>query len=53
MHGPDPQTLYPLPGFPQVVFLKNVITRPTIKVGEYTYYDDPQGAERFEDRNVL
>ena len=53
MHGPDPQTLYPLPGFPQVVFLKNFITRPTIEVGDYTYYDDPQGAERFEDRNVL
>jgi virginiamycin A acetyltransferase len=53
MQGPDPQTLYPLPGFPQVVFLKNVITRPTIEVGDYTYYDDPEGAERFEDRNVL
>ncbi|WP_114389034.1 CatB-related O-acetyltransferase [Notoacmeibacter marinus] len=53
MHGPSPDTLYPLPGFPRAVFLKNFITRPNIEVGDYSYYDDPDGAERFEDRNVL
>ncbi len=53
MHGPDPNTTYPLAGFPRTVFLKNVITRPNIEVGDYTYYDDPGGAERFEDNNVL
>jgi virginiamycin A acetyltransferase len=39
-------------GFPQVGFLRNVITRPNIIVGDYTYYDDPGGVERFE-QNVL
>ena len=53
MHGPDPETLYPLDGFARSVFLKNFITRPNIKVGDYTYYDDPDGAERFEECNVL
>ncbi|MAW85427.1 MAG: chloramphenicol acetyltransferase [Phyllobacteriaceae bacterium] len=53
MHGPSPDTLYPLAGFPRTVFLKNVITRPNIVVGDYTYFDDPDGAERFEERNVL
>jgi virginiamycin A acetyltransferase len=53
MNGPDPSSVYPMPGFPQVVFLRNVITRPNIEVGAYSYYDDPDGAERFESRNVL
>jgi virginiamycin A acetyltransferase len=53
MNGPDPSSVYPMPGFPQVVFLRSVITRPNIEVGDYSYYDDPDGAERFETRNVL
>ena len=39
-------------GFPQVGFLRNVVTRPNIIVGDYTYYDDPVGVDRFE-QNVL
>lgn len=50
--GPDPSAKEPLPGFPQVGFLKNFITSPNIHVGDYTYYDDPQGPARFE-ANVL
>ena len=53
MHGPAPSTLYPMAGFPRAVFLKNVVTRPAIEVGDYSYYDDPDGAERFEEKNVL
>ena len=53
MHGPAPSTLYPLDGHARAVFLKNFITRPNIDVGDYTYFDDAEGAERFEDRNVL
>ena len=53
MHGPSPDTPYPLSGFPRTVFLKAFITRPNITVGDYTYFDDPAGAERFEERNVL
>jgi virginiamycin A acetyltransferase len=39
MHGPDPDTTYPMPGFPQICFLKNIITRPNIEIGDFTYYD--------------
>lgn len=39
-------------GFPQVCFLKNVVSNPNIIIGDFTYYDDPDGAENFE-RNVL
>jgi virginiamycin A acetyltransferase len=52
MHGPDPSTRHPITGAPRTGFLKNFITRPNILVGDYTYYDDPAGTERFED-NVL
>lgn len=53
MHGPHPSKPYPLDGYTRAVFLKNFITRPNIEVGDYTYYDDASGAERFEERNVL
>lgn len=39
-------------GFPQVGYLKNFITHENIIVGDYTYYDDPDGVENFE-KNVL
>lgn len=52
MNGPDPRNPYPMAGFPQVCFLKNVLNNPQIEVGDYSYYDDPDGAENFE-RNVL
>jgi virginiamycin A acetyltransferase len=52
MHGPDPNNPFPMPGFPQVCYLKNVIDDPQIEVGDYTYYDDPDGHENFR-RNVL
>jgi virginiamycin A acetyltransferase len=50
--GPSPDTRFPLPGVTRTAFLKPFITRPTIIVGDYTYYDDPDGPERFES-NVL
>ena len=50
--GPNPNNKAPMKGFPQVGFLKNFITKENIVVGDYTYYDDPDGPERFES-NVL
>ena len=50
--GPNPNDKAPMKGFPQVGFLKNFITRENIIVGDYPYYDDPAGPERFES-NVL
>ncbi|MCE0495477.1 Vat family streptogramin A O-acetyltransferase [Vibrio salinus] len=52
MNGPNPNDKEPMKGFPQVGFLKNFITKPNIEVGDYTYYDDPDGPENFES-NVL
>jgi virginiamycin A acetyltransferase len=51
-NGPSPDTRHPLAGVERVAFLKPFITRPNIEVGDYTYYDDPDGAEQFE-KNVL
>lgn len=50
---PNPETLHPLPGHDRVVLLRPLVTDPRIEVGEYTYYDDPDGATEFERRNVL
>lgn len=52
MFGPDPNTKYPMEGFPQVAYIKNFISNPNILVGDYSYYDDPEGPEKFE-KNVL
>ncbi len=52
--GPDPKTLYPLPGYDKLIFLKNFIKASNIFVGDYTYFDDRiNGVEQFEERNVL
>lgn len=48
MLGPDPKAIHPNPAIPSVCYIKNVITRSTILVGEYTYYDDPVDSEGFE-----
>ncbi|MBX7104472.1 MAG: CatB-related O-acetyltransferase [Gemmataceae bacterium] len=50
---PSTDEPYPLPGFPQVGFLKPLVRNPNIVVGDYTYYDDPDGPEHFESRCVL
>jgi virginiamycin A acetyltransferase len=50
--GPDPRDPHPMRGFPQVCYIRNTVDNPQILIGEYTYYDDPDGAEHFE-RNVL
>ncbi len=53
MQGPEPSALHPMPGFPQVAYLKNALSHnPNIIVGDYSYYDDPEGVSNFE-RNVL
>lgn len=50
--GPNPDKKFPLAATNQVAFLKNVVDHPMIEVGEYTYYDDPDGPERFVDACV-
>lgn len=53
MHGPSPEEPHPMAGFPQVGFLKPLIKNPNIVVGEYSYYDDPEGPDQFEAKCVL
>ena len=48
----DPNKKYPIPNTSRLCFLKNIINNPNIIVGDYTYYDDPNGVENFND-NVL
>ncbi|MFV0497705.1 MAG: Vat family streptogramin A O-acetyltransferase [Candidatus Fimivivens sp.] len=48
-YGPNPNELYPNPTIKSICYIKNAITRPNIIVGDYTYYDDINGAEKFEE----
>lgn len=48
-YGPNPNAIYPNEKIKSVCYIKNVITRPNIIVGDYTYYDDINGGERFEE----
>ncbi|ASO19563.1 virginiamycin A acetyltransferase [Actinoalloteichus hoggarensis] len=51
---PDPTVLHPLPTQPRVVLLKPLIGEDArIDVGEFTYYDHPEHALDFAERNVL
>jgi virginiamycin A acetyltransferase len=51
-YGPDVAVVHPLASYTNLVFLKNIITRPNIIVGDYTYYDDHDDPYNFE-KNVL
>jgi virginiamycin A acetyltransferase len=52
---PSPDKLYPLTvDLKRTCFLKNVITRKNIIVGDYTYYEDNSGnPNNFENDNVF
>jgi len=52
LYGPDPDALYPMKDYRKLIFLKNIITRKNIEVGDYTYYDDLDDPLGFEN-NVL
>lgn len=53
MHGPKPEIKHPIPMHPRVGFLKSLVTAPNIEVGDYTYYDDPDGPDAFQTKCVL
>ena len=52
---PDPESLHPStrPELTNVVLLRNHVTSPLIEVGRYTYYDDEDTGNLFEQDNVL
>lgn len=49
----DANQKYPIPNTERLGFLKNFINNPNIIVGDYTYYDDPDGLDNFANNNVL
>lgn len=51
--GPDPATRFPLEFTEQLAFLAPFAEgRENVEIGRFTYYDDPDGPERFFERCV-
>lgn len=51
---PNPNIIYPRTGDTQTIYLKSIITRPTIEAGDFTIYNDFVNDPRdFEKNNVL
>ena len=48
INRPDSNEVFPNPNIPSLCFIKNVVKSPNIIVGDYTYYDDVDGADQFE-----
>jgi virginiamycin A acetyltransferase len=48
MNRPDPNKAFPNPKIPSLCYIKNVVKNPNIIIGDYTYYDDVDGADQFE-----
>lgn len=46
---PNKNLAFPNPAIPSLCYIKNVVKNPRIIVGDYTYYEDVDGAERFEE----
>jgi virginiamycin A acetyltransferase len=53
MTGPNPNIKHPIPMHPRVGFLKALVEAENIVIGDYTYYDDPDGPEKFVEKCVL
>lgn len=45
---PDPKALFPNPAIPSLCYIKNAVKNPNIIIGDFTYYDDRDGADNFE-----
>ena len=48
INRPNPNEVFPNPNLPRLCFIKNVVKNPRIIIGDYTYYDDVDGADQFE-----
>jgi len=48
-YGPNPDKIYPNDALKNICYIKNVITCKNIIVGDYTYYDDKNEPEKFEE----
>lgn len=52
MPPPNPLARGPVPGWHGTAYLKAIVDHPRIEVGDYSYYDDPVGPEKFVGRCV-
>jgi len=51
--GPNPDIKHPIFLHNRVGFLKPLVTAENIEIGEFTYYDDPDGPDLFQTKCVL
>ncbi len=52
-NGPNPDIKHPIAMHPRVGFLRPLVTAENIEVGDFTYYDDPDGPDKFQEKCVL
>ena len=52
-NGPNPEIKHPIPMHTRVGFLKALVTAENIEIGDFTYYDDPDGPDLFQTKCVL
>ncbi len=52
-NGPNPGIKHPIPMHTRVGFLKALVTAENIEIGDFTYYDDPDGPDLFQTKCVL
>ena len=52
-NGPHPELKHPIPMHKRVGFLKPLVTAENIEIGDFTYYDDPDGPDLFQTKCVL
>lgn len=53
MTGPNPEIKHPIAMHPRVGFLKPLVEAENVEIGDYTYYDDPGGPDKFVEKCVL
>ena len=53
MDGPNPAIKHPMPMHTRVGFLKPLVDADNIEIGDFTYYDDPDGPDNFVEKCVL
>lgn len=54
IYGANPNLLYPCEKYDHICFIKNAVTHPAIRIGDYTYYSDlVHNPADFEKNNVL
>jgi virginiamycin A acetyltransferase len=51
--GPNPDLKHPIPMHKRVGFLRPLVTAENIEIGDFTYYDDPDGPDLFQTKCVL